>query len=56
MQIAMVNSVKNFKVTCADLDISQYQGVWTQEELDSFQKYGKFLKFSKLDISNYALY
>lgn len=56
MQIAMTNAVKNFKVTCAELDTSQYEGVWTQEELDSFQKYGKFLKFSKLDISGYTLY
>ena len=56
MQLAMTNSVKNFKVTCADLDPSQYEGVWTQEELDSIQKYGKFIKFSKFDISGYKIY
>lgn len=44
------------KVTCADLDVSNYNGRWTTEQLNSRQKYGTFVKFSFLDISSKKLY
>lgn len=44
------------KVTCADFDPNQYEGRWTEEQINSHQKHGKFLKFSILDISKYNRY
>jgi hypothetical protein len=44
------------KVTCADLNIKNYEGRWTQEEANSHQKYGTFIKFSFLDISTKKIY
>jgi len=44
------------KVTCADLDAKQYEGRWSEEEINKKQKYGKFVKFTKIDISGYKLY
>lgn len=44
------------KVTCADLDLDNYKGRWTQEECNSRQKYGTFLKFSFLDVSTKKIY
>lgn len=44
------------KVTCADLDPKQYEGRWSKEQLNAKQKYGKFVKFAKIDISGYKLY
>lgn len=39
-----------------DFDLQNYIGRWTEEECNSFQKYGKFLKFSYLDISKKKIY
>ena len=44
------------KVTCADLDLKHYEGRWAIEHINSRQKYGKFVKFSFLDISTKKLY
>lgn len=44
------------KVTCADLDVKNYDGRWTKDECDSRQKYGTFVKFSFLDISTKKIY
>ena len=44
------------KVTCADLSLTNYEGRWPIEYIDSRQKYGKFVKFSFLDISTKKLY
>jgi hypothetical protein len=43
-------------ITCADLDLKYYEGRWSQEEANSHQKYGTFVKFSFLDISTKKLY
>lgn len=37
-------------------DIKNYIGRWTIEQLNSRQRYGKFVKFSLLDISNKKIY
>lgn len=39
-----------------DLDITKYKNRWSQEELNSFQKHAKFVKFSILDTSKYKIY
>ena len=44
------------KVSCSDLDVKNYNGRWTKEECNSRQKYGTFVKFSFLDISNKRIY
>ena len=44
------------KVTCADLDLKHYEGRWSIDYINSRQKYGKFVKFSFLDISTKKLY
>ncbi len=44
------------KVTCADLDLASYNGRWSTDHINSRQKYGKFVKFSFLDISTKKLY
>jgi hypothetical protein len=44
------------KVTCADLDLKNYEGRWAIEHINSRQKYGTFVKFSFLDISTKKLY
>jgi hypothetical protein len=44
------------KVTCADLNLDNYEGRWSQEEANSHQKYGTFVKFSFFDISSKKLY
>lgn len=44
------------KITCADIDIQEYEGRWTEEQINSHQKHGKFLKFSKYDISGFHVY
>lgn len=44
------------KVTCADLNVKNYDGRWTIEQLNSRQKYGTFVKFSFLDISSKKVY
>lgn len=44
------------KVACADLDLKHYDGRWSIDYMNSRQKYGKFVKFSFLDISTKKLY
>jgi len=44
------------KITCADLDLKKYKNRWTEDECNSHQKYGTFVKFSFLDISSKKLY
>jgi len=44
------------KVTCADLDAKKYENRWSDEEINTKQKYGNFVKFAKIDISGYKLY
>lgn len=44
------------KITCADLDLDQYEGRWTEDQLNSRQKFGTFVKFSFLDISTRKVY
>jgi len=44
------------KVTCSDLDVKNYDGRWTKDECNARQKYGTFVKFSFLDISNKKVY
>lgn len=44
------------KVTCADLDVSNYNNRWSSDQLNSRQKYGTFVKFSFLDISSKKIY
>lgn len=44
------------KITCADLDLSEYNGRWSVEKLNQRQKYGTFVKFSFLDISGKKLH
>ena len=55
-QIFMTVSPFLSQVTCADLDLSNYEGRWSDEEANSHQKYGTFLKFSFLDISTKKIY
>lgn len=44
------------KVTCADLDLKNYDARWSIEYINTRQKYGKFVKFSFLDISTRRVY
>jgi len=55
-QITMTTIPYLMKVTCADLDLKNYNGRWAVEHINSRQKYGTFVKFSFLDISTKKLY
>lgn len=44
------------KVTCADLNVDNYNGRWTKEECNARQKYGTFVKFSFLDVATKKIY
>lgn len=55
-QIIMTTIPYLTKVNCANLDIKNYLGRWTEEECNARQKYGTFVKFSLLDISNKKIY
>lgn len=52
----MTTTPRSVKVNCSDLDVSNYEGRWTEEQINTRQKYGTFIKFSFLDISTKKIY